>query len=171
MKTLIVSMGMILYILAGLLGCSGSNRHILPPENLASIGQQGARAETIRYQDPISWPKWQWWKNLTSTNPKRWDVVVFRQNPEKSELRALRVVGLPGETIRFEQRSIMVDDRSVEIPEVFKNASYAPGAYQVPKEHYFLLSDDPNQLNDSRLIGAVPREAIISRIDRVRSIK
>ena len=104
-------------------------------------------------------------------NPKRWDVVAFRPDAEKTELRVLRVVGLPGEDIRFEAGGIVADDQPIEIPEALKSISYAPGAYQVPEEHYLLLNDVPGRLNDSRRFGAIHRELIVSRIDRVKNDK
>lgn len=165
MKISIATAAVVLLILAGLSGCSSQT--IIPPEDLALAAGGQAPARTIGYQDPIRWPQWDWWQSLTSTHPKRWDVVVFRPDPQKAELRALRVVGLPGEDLRFEDGRVLANGQPVAVPEALKSIRYAPGSFSVPPESYFLLSDDPRQANDSRQIGAVQRSAIRSRIDSV----
>ena len=115
------------------------------------------------------WPNWAWWQRLTSTKPKRWDLVVFRPDPQTTDLRALRVVGLPGEALRIENGRVLANDQPVAVPEKLKNLRYDSANVSVPLEHYFLLSDDPGQTNDSRKIGSVHRRAIRSRIFRVES--
>ena len=159
----------ILLVIAALVftGLSGCSQTIIPPEDLALTSGDSVKARTIAYQDPM-WPKWRWWQNFTSTKPKRWDVVVFRPDPEKIELRALRVVGLPGEKLRFQENKVLANDQTVAMPDALKSLRFAPGSFDVPEDHYFLLSDDPSQTNDSRLFGAVHRRAIRSRIDSVK---
>ena len=169
MKISIATAAVVLLILAGLSGCS--HQTIIPPEDLALAAGGQAQARTIGYQDPLIWPKWNWWQNLTSTQPKRWDVVVFRPDPQKSEQRALRVVGLPGEDLRFEDGRVLANGQPVAVPEALKGIRYAPGSFSVPPESYFLLNDDTRQTNDSRQFGAVQRSAIRSRIDSVQSQK
>ena len=164
-NSIAIAAGMLL-IVTGMSGCS--HQTIIPPEDLALAAGGQAQARTIGYQDPLRWPKWNWWQKLTSTNPKRWDVVVFRPDPEKSELRALRVVGLPGEALRFEDGRVLANGQPVAVPAALKDIRYAPGSFSVPPESYFLLSDDPRQTNDSRQIGAVQRSAIRSRIDSTK---
>lgn len=170
MKKDMILWGIAILVISGLSGCS-SRHTIIPPEDFALAAGDNVEVRTIRYQDPMIWPKWKWWRNLTSTRPKRWDVVVFRPDPEKTEMRALRVVGLPGEALRFENGRVLVNDQPIAIPEPLKSIRYAPGSFSVPQEQYFLLSDDSQQTNDSRLFGSVHREAIRSRIDSVESGK
>ena len=150
--------------IAAVSGCS--RQTIIAPDELALASGDSVKARTIAYQDPM-WPKWQWWQNLTSTKPKRWDVVVFRPDAQKTELRALRVVGLPGEKLRFQENMVIANDQPVAMPQALKSLRFTPGSYDVPEGYYFLLSDDPQQTNDSRLFGSVQRSAIRSRIDSV----
>jgi len=40
-------------------------------------------------------------------------MVVFRPDPQKTEMSALRVVGLPGEALRFENGRVVVNDQPI----------------------------------------------------------
>ena len=168
MKTWTATAAIAAFIISGVIGCS-SKQTIIPPDDLARAAGDNIQVQTIRYQNPMRWPKWPWWQDLTSTHPERWDVVVFLPDPQKTELRALRVVGLPEESLRFENGRLLVNNQEIAIPERLRGIQYASGSYSVPKEHFFLLSDDPEQASDSRQFGAVQRSAIRSRIASVQS--
>ncbi len=143
-------------------GCSSRKQVVVPPSSLTMQAGKPVGATVIRYEPPVL-PKYSWLR-WTGTYPKRWDVVVFRAEESGPDLRALRVVGLPGETVTFREGGIQVDDRPIEIPVVLKGVRYEPGRYVVPSDAYFLLADSPVNTEDNRRIGAVPHEAIIGRI-------
>ncbi len=149
---------------------SACSQTIIAPEDLTVTAGESVKARQIAYQDPM-WPNWGWWQRLTSTNPTRWDVVVFRPDPQTTDLRALRVVGLPGEALRIENGRVLANDQPVAVPEPLKPLRYESSSVSVPQDHYFLLSDDPGQTNDSRKFGSVHRKAIRSRIDSVERRK
>ena len=162
-----ILLGLVVLIITGSGGCSQT---IIAPEDLAGTAGDSVKARQIAYQEPM-WPNWGWWQRLTSTDPKRWDVVVFRPDPQTTDLRALRVVGLPGESLRIENGRVLANDQPVAVPEQLKSLRYESVSISVPQEHYFLLSDDPSQTDDSRMFGSVHRKAIRSRIDSVERRK
>ncbi len=72
------------------------------------------------------------------------------------------------EPLCIENGRVLANDQPVAVPEQLKNLRYESASVSVPEEHYYLLSDDPDQTNDSRKIGSVHRKAIRSRIDSVK---
>ena len=61
---------------------------------------------------------------LRLAEPKRWDIVVFRNVVEDAEHKTLikRIVGLPGERIRIAEGRIHVNGAAVEPPEAVREA-------------------------------------------------
>ncbi len=96
--------------------------------------------------------------------PNRWDVVVFHAKEPGAGFGALRVFGLPGETVTFRDGGMRINDRPMEMPDVLKGIRYEPGRYVVPPDAYFLLGDTPGNTDNSRRIGGVARASIIGRI-------
>lgn len=54
-------------------------------------------------------------KILSTGEPKRGDVVVFRYPADESVDYIKRVIGLPGDVIRYEQKRIYVNDQPVSV--------------------------------------------------------
>lgn len=88
---------------------------------------------------------------LTS-DPERFDIVIFKYPDNEKQLFIKRVIGLPGETVEIIDGKVYIDG-SVEplddsfIPEA-AIGSYGP--YEVPEDCYFMLGDNRNYSKDSR---------------------
>lgn len=122
--------------------------------------------------------------------PERGDVMVFRFPEDPSINFIKRVVGLPGDIIRYEGKQLYVNGERVskqlveEAPEAspqqllldeqlndtshqIYNNPRDPGpqlrAVQVPEGHYFTMGDNRDHSNDSRYWGFVPQENIVGR--------
>jgi signal peptidase I len=97
--------------------------------------------------------------------PQRGDVVVLR--PPKvvsnSDEFIKRIVGLPGEKIKFSGGKVYINDKLLDepyIPSSFITTSgifLAEGAeYTIPDKQYFVLGDNREHSSDSRYWGPVP---------------
>ena len=108
---------------------------------------------------------------------KRFDVVVAREY-RSDDLWVKRVIGLPGETIRYREDVLYVDGKAMEEPfldkkyveQVKKSANklYFTQDYiskKLGKNEYLLVGDNRNESLDSRndAVGPFQREQIIAR--------
>lgn len=101
-------------------------------------------------------------------NIKRGDVVVFRPPIDTDEYYIKRVIGLPGDTVRFENNHVFVNDQQLNEPyancdsnenlATFPQAWASPCTYDdvntksfvVPDSHYFVMGDNRQRSSDSR---------------------
>lgn len=129
-------------------------------------------------------------KFLDVSEPERGDVMVFRFPKEPSVNFIKRVVGLPGDHIRYEGKQLYVNGepvakslvekgpdaspRQLLLGETLGDAQHAiynnpldPGPQmrevEVPEGHYFMMGDNRDHSNDSRYWGFVPEENIVGR--------
>ncbi|MBU0630027.1 MAG: signal peptidase I [Candidatus Margulisbacteria bacterium] len=85
--------------------------------------------------------------------PRRFEVVVFRQTPEvgpgKKDL-IKRLVGLPGEKLQIKNGVIFINDQPVAEKHP-KNEDFANfGPVNIPQEHCFVMGDNRAASFDSR---------------------
>ncbi|EPC03919.1 signal peptidase [Litchfieldella anticariensis FP35 = DSM 16096] len=122
--------------------------------------------------------------------PQRGDVMVFRFPQEPSVNFIKRVVGLPGDRIRYEGKQLYVngepvpkrlleevpreapnelllEERLGEVSHQIYNNPRDPGPQVrelvVPEGHYFMMGDNRDHSNDSRYWGFVPEENIVGK--------
>ncbi|WP_419536041.1 signal peptidase I [Endozoicomonas sp.] len=129
-------------------------------------------------------------KVLSIGEPDRGDVMVFKQ-PGKENINFIkRVIGLPGDVVRYMGKRLTVngkpvpeefvaqlsDDRSIyrlynegegkqyQIrKELTSNDFRAEGEWVVPEGMYFVMGDNRDRSNDSRYWGFVPEENIVGK--------
>ncbi len=128
----------------------------------------------------------------------RGDLLVFQSLEDPSVPYVKRVVGLPGDTVRFQDRQLFIngkpvvtqelgvssegadsDDGFQYVTENFDDAShtviYIPGREQysfevtIPKENYFVMGDNRDNSRDSRYFGFVPEGNLIGKVIYVTS--
>jgi signal peptidase I len=128
--------------------------------------------------------------------PERGDVVVFRLPRDPSINYIKRVVGLPGDTVEYDEQArqltingeIMAIENNGEYPEdpaydmaievlgervhdVLWNRfrSGRGGVYHVPEGHYLMMGDNRDNSEDSRyeVVGFVPEENLVGRASRI----
>ncbi|WP_431023623.1 signal peptidase I [Halomonas sp. H5] len=122
--------------------------------------------------------------------PQRGDVMVFRFPSEPTVNFIKRVVGLPGDRVRYEgkqlyingeavpkalleegpaaaPRELLLEERLGERGHLIYNNPQDPGPQVrevvVPEGHYFTVGDNRDHSNDSRYWGFVPEENIVGR--------
>jgi len=132
-------------------------------------------------------------KVIETSEPERGDVVVFRypKNPSVDYIK--RVVGLPGDTVGYFNKSIYINGkiiahevkkkgndllgivpvrnelRSEQLGEHLHNILVDPerrlveGEMVVPAGEYFVMGDNRDNSNDSRFWGTVPEENLVGQ--------
>lgn len=128
--------------------------------------------------------------------PERGDVVVFRlpSNPSINYIK--RVVGLPGDTVEYDEQAKQLTING-ETMAIEWNGEYAEdpeydmavevlgdrehdvlwnrfregrgGVFQVPEGHYLMMGDNRDNSEDSRYeaVGFVPEENLVGRASRI----
>ncbi|UOD35333.1 signal peptidase I [Deferribacteraceae bacterium V6Fe1] len=103
------------------------------------------------------------------TEPKRGDVIVFEYpiEPEKDFIK--RVIGLPGDKIKMENKKIYINSKQLnesyvryESDFVFKGENPRDNfdEFTVPKGKYFVMGDNRDSSFDSRYWGFVSKDMI-----------
>ncbi len=99
--------------------------------------------------------------------PGRGDVIVFRYPPDPDkEPYIKRVIGLPGDVVRVENQSVLVNDFQLSESYIMADPNYQ-GTWQVPEGNLFVLGDNRNNSSDSHSWGFVPLENIIGKAEVV----
>jgi signal peptidase I len=121
----------------------------------------------------------------------RGDIIVFHH--PKPPMLVKRVIGLPGDHVRIEDRQVYVNGVLLDEPyttfepaspnyfrdnfpaRIYTDPTVDPewwrqmqsltrnGDLVVPQDKYFVLGDNRNYSEDSRYWGFVPREAVVAR--------
>jgi signal peptidase I len=124
--------------------------------------------------------------------PQRGDVVVFRTDGIQSTLvkpgtvYVKRLVGLPGETIRIDPPYVLVNDRRLTKPAIFRKIAEGKHGYggyglaisnafvaaylttpadkmTLGPDEYLVMGDDTRRSLDGRFFGPIKRSAIIGK--------
>ena len=130
-------------------------------------------------------------KILETGSPERGDVVVFRLPSDPSINYIKRVIGLPGDQVRYERQRLTVNGAIIDLEangEIFENApvyvedlegrvhdilihdvgrSKRDGVYVVPEGEFFVMGDNRDRSKDSRYIGAIPEKYLVGEAVRV----
>jgi signal peptidase I len=99
--------------------------------------------------------------------PKRGEVVVFK-NPMNEHQRFIkRIVGLPGETVEISDGKIFISNGEKKVlNEPYLNSSFTTGEIQITlgKDEYFVLGDNRQFSLDSRRFGPIRKKEIVGRV-------
>ncbi|QST00757.1 signal peptidase I [Pontibacillus sp. ALD_SL1] len=105
------------------------------------------------------------------------DVIVFHANEKEDYVK--RVIGLPGDTIRYEDDTLYLNGEKIDEPyldpyrvndgkpltESFTLEEIEEGAKEVPEGHIFVMGDNRRESLDSRYFGFVPIDTIVGKVD------
>lgn len=114
----------------------------------------------------------------SSSDPLRWDVVLFESPMDSSFQWCFRVVGLPGEKVDIQDGDLLIDGTKMPIPSSLAISNYqvvkigtstaAPGPvslpYKLQKDAYFVLGDNISNALDSRFWGGLDKSKIIGKV-------
>jgi signal peptidase I len=122
---------------------------------------------------------------------KRGDIIVFRYPIDIKQTFVKRVIGVPGDHIRLENKRVFLNGHALTEPYKYNKTEYIDsyrdnfpnfpnvslykpaqdmlvnnvqhGEVVVPSDHYFAMGDNRDSSLDSRYWGFVPRENIIGK--------
>ncbi len=135
-------------------------------------------------------------KILEVGGPKRGDVVVFRLPSDPTTNYIKRLIGLPGDTIKYVNRRLYINGKLVDrnslgkypgegqpgallYTEALENAEHElllmpgrrslEGTFAVPEGHYFMMGDNRDNSRDSRYqgVGIIPEDKIVGKAVRI----
>ena len=99
--------------------------------------------------------------NYKFSDIKRFDIVVVKTENNKI---IKRVIGLPGETLKYEDNVLYINGQEVKesyLKEKTEDFNINELGYKkIPQDCYFVMGDNRDNSNDSRIIGCVKREQI-----------
>lgn len=131
------------------------------------------------------------------SQPQRGDVAVFRYPPDPSRDYVKRIIGLPGDTIRYNNKTVYINGemfqydqhnayesayakeslrgKPLRVREIiseqkqhdvlwFLNYRAPEGEWRVPPSHYFVMGDNRDNSNDSRMWGPVPADNLVGKV-------
>lgn len=93
------------------------------------------------------------------------DIVVFHPPPaaHATEDFIKRIVGLPGDKVEIRNHTTYVNDQAVYEPYVLEKSKNDYGPVVVPKDSVFVMGDNRNNSDDSRVWGFLPIQNITGR--------
>lgn len=114
------------------------------------------------------------------TELERFDIVVFPDPRGSQDSYVKRIIGLPGDTLYYEEDQLILNNQVVDEPylEPLKEASQENftqnfslwdnlGVTSVPEGYYFVLGDNRPYSGDSRQFGFVPIDSVIGEANFV----
>jgi signal peptidase I len=128
---------------------------------------------------------------LPYTDVKRGDIIVFRYPIDIAQTFVKRVIGVPGDRLRLENKQVYLNGKKLVEPYTYHKTEYidsyrdnfpgepnvgifppaqvmlernvVKGEVVVPPDNYFAMGDNRDSSLDSRYWGFVPRKNIIGK--------
>lgn len=101
------------------------------------------------------------WANKLNYTPKRYDVIIFKNDHTKGQYFIKRIIGMPGDTVFIDSsdNSIYINDEKIDDPYgYFKEGSSSPygdRTFVLGADSYIVLGDNRYASRDSRDFGAI----------------
>lgn len=92
----------------------------------------------------------------------RFDIVVVKYG---NDTIIKRVIGLPGETVKYADNVLFIDDKDQSIPFQFEETD--DFTLKADENEYIVLGDNRDISKDSRVIGPINRKNIKGKVNLV----
>jgi len=120
----------------------------------------GSMEPTLKEYDRIIVSK----LNYHFQEPKRGDIIVFKYPVDPKRNFVKRLIAVGGETVAIKNSRLYINGQPVPedyLPQGLRFADYGPK--EVPAGSYFMLGDNRNNSDDSRVWGFLPEELIVGK--------
>jgi signal peptidase I len=102
--------------------------------------------------------------NYMLGTPSRGDIIVFHypRNVEQDYIK--RVIGLPGESVELRNQQVYINGELLEEPyinEPCEPSRCRDDIWQLGEDEYFVMGDNRNHSQDSRVFGPVHEQFIV----------
>ena len=95
--------------------------------------------------------------------PRRGDIIVFRDPRDGDRKLIKRIIGLPGETVQIQNGQVFVNDQRLNEPYIPSLGRYTQPPMPIPGTQYYVLGDNRNNSSDSHNWGTLPKEKIVGK--------
>ena len=144
-----------LFFALALAGCSAASRLAVQP-----VGMQGvAMKPALRDGDRI-------FISRDVRELKRGDIIIFYYPKDQSKSYIKRIVGMPGETVEVRGNRVFINGQALEEPYVAPEnnlAKFNVLPTKVPPDNYYVMGDNRDYSNDSRVWGTLPRTLVYGK--------
>ncbi|WP_027363548.1 signal peptidase I [Desulfotruncus alcoholivorax] len=96
--------------------------------------------------------------------PSRGDIVVFRPPFDPERIFVKRLIGVGGDTVEIRGSKLYINGKLIPedyLPKGLRFQDFGP--VQVPPGNYFMMGDNRNNSDDSRVWGNLPKKNIIGK--------
>lgn len=95
--------------------------------------------------------------------PHRQDIAAFRRDGDSRGLFIKRVVGLPGDRVRIDRGTVLVNGAALVEPYVRYPDNRSSPEITVPPESVYVLGDNRAVSEDSRVFGPIADDHLMGR--------
>lgn len=96
--------------------------------------------------------------------PQRGDVVGIRLAPPGRVMFLKRIIGLPGETVRFIGGKVWIDGKLLREPYEHVHSDWSLGPIKLGPDEYFVVGDNRSMPKEDHVKGKAARNRIIGKI-------
>ncbi len=148
----------LIFLAIATVGCSALRRANVQPVKVQGIAMEpalkdGDRIIIDRNVDPLT----------------RGDIIVFYYPADPTKSYIKRIVGLPGEAVEIRDGKVLVNGTALDEPYVNpinNRVMSARAEVHVPANSYYVIGDNRDNSNDSRMWGPLERKFIYGRFVR-----
>ena len=97
---------------------------------------------------------------------ERGDMVIFYYPAEPSKSYIKRIIGLPNEKVEIREGKVIVNGQNLEEPYVDPDTNLSSrnlNEITLPPDNFYVMGDNRDNSNDSRVWGPLPRKFIYGK--------
>jgi signal peptidase I len=98
---------------------------------------------------------------------QRGDIVIFRYPGDLSQTFVKRVIGLPGERVVIQNGRVFIDRQPLDeryLGNKIPLAGRSSPEFEIPHGSYYILGDNRDASNDSRMWGPLSADLIYGKV-------